>query len=164
MISAQARAPVPQGWPLPVDAATIPAAKLVGLPLRSSLGTLGRKWTLVVLRDIAFLPMPTFGDLLQRNPGMTPRVLSLRIRALLRDGIVERVSDGQDRRKVRYRLTAEGIDVVPVLVALINYAMQQQAKHAPTEFKPRAVPRTRMEHAPRPGETHDSYVPPARWA
>jgi DNA-binding HxlR family transcriptional regulator len=147
-----------------VDAATIPAAKLVGLPLRSSLGTLGRKWTLVVLRDIAFLPMPTFGDLLQRNPGMTPRVLSLRIRALLRDGIVERVADGQDRRKVRYRLSAQGIDVVPVLVALINFAIQQQARQAPVEPKPRVLPRTRVERLPGGRYEHETYVPPARWA
>jgi len=155
---------VTQVWSTSADAATIPASKLVGLPLRSSLGTLGRKWSLVVLRDIAFLPMPTFGDLLQRNPGMTPRVLSLRIQALLRDGIVERVSDGQDRRKVRYRLTPQGIDVVPVLVALINYAIQQQARQAPSEPKPRAVVRPRADDAPGSRLDHSTYVPPARWA
>jgi DNA-binding HxlR family transcriptional regulator len=155
---------VTQVWSTSVDAATIPAAKLVGLPLRSSLGTLGRKWSLVVLRDIAFLPMPTFGDLLQRNPGMTPRVLSLRIQGLLRDGTVERVADGQDRRKVRYRLTAQGIDVVPVIVALINYAMQQQTRQASAEPKPRAVVRARMERVPDTRLDHSTYVPPARWA
>lgn len=155
---------MPQGWSASVDAATIPAAKLVGLPLRSSLGTLGRKWSLVVLRDIAFLPMPTFGDLLQRNPGMTPRVLSLRIHALLRDGVVERVADGQDRRKVRYRLTPQGIAVVPVLVALINYAMQQQSRHVTPEVKRRAAPRTHIERSAEPRSDHETFVPPTRWA
>jgi DNA-binding HxlR family transcriptional regulator len=157
-------ASVPQAWPASVDAANIPSAKLVGLPLRSSLGTLGRKWTLVVLRDIAFLPMPTFGDLLHRNPGMTPRVLSLRIHALLREGIVERVADAQDRRRVRYRLTAPGVDVVPVLVALINYLVQQQARQTPFERKSRVLPRARGERSAEPPRERETYAPPARWA
>lgn len=41
-------------------------------PIPESLECFGRKWALLVLRDVAFLGDPTFGQILRRNPGPTP--------------------------------------------------------------------------------------------
>jgi DNA-binding HxlR family transcriptional regulator len=126
------------GLPL-IDAPTISAVEFAACPVETSLGIVGRKWTLVILRDVAFHPNLTFGELLRRNPRITPRVLSLRLRSLLDDGVVERVTDGHDRRRVHYRLTPQGRDIVPVLVALVNYSIQHHARDVFSDGEPRRL-------------------------
>lgn len=127
-----------------------------GCPIRASLGVLGRKWALVVLRDVAFRPDPTFGQILRRSKGLTPRVLSNRLRELRAEELIEKVADSKDDRKSHYRLTAKGKDVVPILVALASFGM----KHLAPQVIPDGRPRTLQEIFPgrAPGLLRDLYV------
>jgi DNA-binding HxlR family transcriptional regulator len=104
-----------------------------------SLGCLGRKWALIVLRDIAFLHDLTFSEILHNNTGLTPRALSIRLRELQKEGVIERVVDKNDNRKVHYRLTKQGRDVVPILTALIQYGIQHHAASVFEDEKPRQI-------------------------
>jgi DNA-binding HxlR family transcriptional regulator len=88
------------------------------------MGVLGRKWALVILRDIAFRPNPTFGYILGRTQGLTPRVLTHRLKELRKEELIERVSDPHDERKAHYRLTPKGQDVVPILMALSAFGLR----------------------------------------
>jgi DNA-binding HxlR family transcriptional regulator len=96
----------------------------LGCPIRATMGVLGRKWALIILRDIAFRPNPTFGFLLQRSKGLTPRVLTNRLRELRQEELIEKVADAHDERKVHYRLTTKGKDVVPILMALSAFGLR----------------------------------------
>ena len=108
-------------------------------PIRLSLGCLGRKWALIILRDIAFLHDQTFTEILQRNSGLTPRALSIRLRDLQKEGVIERIVDRVDTRKVHYRLTPQGRDVIPVLTALIQYGIRYHAGSVFEDEKPREL-------------------------
>lgn len=55
-----------------------PAMPLRACPIQTTLGTLGRKWTLTILRDIAFSPDASFTLIMKNNPGLRQRTLSLR--------------------------------------------------------------------------------------
>ncbi len=110
-------------------------------PIRASLGCLGRKWALLVLRDIAFQRDVTFSQILKRNKGMTPRVLSMRLRDLQREGVIQRFEDPNDQRKVHYRLTRQGEDIVPILTALIQYGIHHHADRVFEDEKPRELER-----------------------
>ncbi len=93
-------------------------------PIRESVKRLGRKWTLLILRDMAFLKLNRFGQILRNNPGLTPRVLSRRLDEMEREGLVERrVMD----EKVGYRLTARGEDAVFILLAFLRYGIRHHA-------------------------------------
>ena len=127
----------------------------LGCPIRASLGVLGRKWALIVLRDIAFRPNPTFGYLLSRNEGLTPRVLTNRLRELRQDELVEKVADAHDERKVHYRLTPKGKDVVPILMALSAFGLRHLAPPLTPDGKPRTLERTFPGMAP--GLLRDLY-------
>src|SRR5712692_6624939 len=83
----------------------LPEIPFESCPIRLSLGCLGRRWALIVLRDVAFLRDMTFSQILRRNPGLTPRALSMRLRDLQEEGVIERLEDSLDNRKVHYRLT-----------------------------------------------------------
>jgi hypothetical protein len=46
----------------------VPAAAFSSCPIATSLGVLGRKWTMLVLRDIAMRKMERFSDLMKSIP------------------------------------------------------------------------------------------------
>jgi DNA-binding HxlR family transcriptional regulator len=104
-----------------------------------SLGCLGKKWALIILRDIAFLRDQSFSQILQRNSGLTPRALSIRLRDLRREGVIERIADSADNRRAYYRLTRRGQDVVPVLTALIQYGIHYHAERVFEDKRPREL-------------------------
>jgi DNA-binding HxlR family transcriptional regulator len=87
-------------------------------PIRESVKRLGRKWTLLILRDMAFLKLTRFGQILRNNPGLTPRVLSRRLRQMQEEGLLERVSTND---RIAYRLTSRGEDAVFILLAFLRY-------------------------------------------
>lgn len=108
-------------------------------PIRVSLGVLGRKWTLVVLRDIAFRPDATFSLMMARTAGLTPRVLSLRLKELRAEGLIEKVADPTDERKSHYRLTSKGRDAVPILTALVAFGIRHRAEAVFEDGRPRSL-------------------------
>ena len=108
-------------------------------PIRSSMGVLGRKWALLVFRDVAFLGQTNFSDIMRHNHGLTPRVLSMRLKDLREEGLIERISDQTDNRVVRHRLTRKGRDAIPILTALIQYGARHHAKQVFADGRPRNV-------------------------
>jgi len=125
----------PQPGPLPFKR---PEGVLL-CPIRASLGIFGRKWSIVVLRDLTFRSDLTFGQILARNPGLTPRVLSFRLRELRAEEMVEKVADARDERKVHYRLTSKGRDAIPVLTALAAFGMKHLSSKVFEDGKPRSL-------------------------
>ena len=119
----------------------VPRVTFETCPIRASLGTLGRKWALLVLRDVAFFRDVTFSQIMRSNKGMTPRILSMRLKDLRKEGLIERTVNGEDGREVRYRLTAKGRDVVPVLTAFIQYGIRHHANIVFEDEKPRELER-----------------------
>ena len=90
-------------------------------PIRDSLRVLGKKWTLLILRDIAFLKLRRFGEVRQNNPGLTARVLSRRLREMGEEGLLKRREEG---KRVSYAITGRGEDAVYVLLALLRYGIR----------------------------------------
>lgn len=94
-------------------------------PIRESLKILGAKWTLLVLRDIGFLKLNRFGQIVRNNPGLTPRVLSLRLRTMHKEGLIERTVK---KDMVTYRLTPQGEDAVYILLAFLRYGLKYHVR------------------------------------
>jgi DNA-binding HxlR family transcriptional regulator len=135
---AVARADTDEPWALTSVWSQRPA-EAQACPIRISLGVLGRKWALVVLRDIAFRPDSSFVQILHRTKGLTPRVLSLRLRELRNEEIIEKVADPHDERRSHYRLTEKGRDAVPILTALVSFGIRQYASEVFRDARPRRL-------------------------
>lgn len=85
-------------------------------PMGFALDAVGDRWTMLVLRDLARTEL-RFRDLQAINPGMSPNLLTLRLRKLEQAGLVERrpVPPGNT---VVYALTDDTRDkLLPVLIA-----------------------------------------------
>jgi DNA-binding HxlR family transcriptional regulator len=124
---------------LQVTKTVAPAVPFEYCPISESLDCFGKKWALQILRDVAFLGNPTFGQILRRNDGLTPRALSIQLRSLIREGAVRRVSDPADRRRVRYTLSRQGKDAVPILAALLQYGMRYHAHRVFVDGRRRGI-------------------------
>ncbi|HWP33226.1 MAG TPA: helix-turn-helix domain-containing protein [Solirubrobacterales bacterium] len=72
------------------------------------------KWTLLVIRDLA-QGSSRFCELERSLEGISPRTLSLRLRALEEEGIVERHTFPEVPPRVEYALTEKGEALVPLI-------------------------------------------------
>jgi DNA-binding HxlR family transcriptional regulator len=91
-------------------------------PVTISLGVLGKKWALVVLRDIGIYNKNRFNLLLKSLPGISPRVLATRLNQLEEAGLITRISNKKSYpMKVRWALTEKGIDIVPIIMMFAAY-------------------------------------------
>jgi DNA-binding HxlR family transcriptional regulator len=90
-------------------------------PVGMSLGVLGRKWSLLILRDIGAYRIDRFNRLLASIPGLPAKVLTSRLRELEALGLIEKIEERRSPRMVRWDLTARGRDLIPVLMMVTAY-------------------------------------------
>ena len=81
------------------------------------------KWTLLVIRDLAD-GCSRFCELERSLGGLSPRTLSLRLRALEAEGIVQRRTYPEVPPRVEYRLTAKGMALVPLIDQMRHYGKE----------------------------------------
>jgi DNA-binding HxlR family transcriptional regulator len=81
------------------------------------------KWTLLVIRDLAE-GRSRFCELERSLQGISPRTLSLRLRALEEEGIVERQTFPEVPPRVEYALTEKGRALVPLIEDMRAYGMK----------------------------------------
>jgi DNA-binding HxlR family transcriptional regulator len=72
------------------------------------------KWTLLLIRDLAE-GRSRFSELERSLDGISPRTLSLRLRALEEEGIVERQTYPEVPPRVEYALTEKGTALLPII-------------------------------------------------
>jgi DNA-binding HxlR family transcriptional regulator len=95
--------------------------------VRRALEVVGEKWTLLVLRE-ALYGIRRF-DEMQRATGAPRNVLSARLDKLVENGILRRVPYQEEGSRTRneYRLTEKGAELVPVVVALMDWGDRWEA-------------------------------------
>ena len=84
--------------------------------LAQTLDVIGERWTLLIVRD-AFFGIRRF-DQFQRNLGIARNILATRLSQLVDEGILERRPTDDSRHE--YVLTDKGLDLHPVLLAMIQ--------------------------------------------
>lgn len=84
-----------------------------------ALGVVGDWWTLLVVRDIAGGTC-RFDDL-QRELSVSRKTLTERLKSLVDDDVVEKMSYSAHPPRFEYRLTDKGRGLLPVLIALQDW-------------------------------------------
>jgi len=123
----------PSSFPAPGP----PAVEIRSCPIAASLGTLGRKWTLTILRDIAYFPDASFSLILKNNPGLLQRTLSLRLKQLAAANLITNSAASTGPRRPKYRLTSKGLQVWPILASLVQFGFQNNAGQVFADGRPR---------------------------
>jgi DNA-binding HxlR family transcriptional regulator len=94
-----------------------------------TLELMGERWTMLVIRE-AFLGTRRF-DVLAERLGIARNVLTDRLKRLVEEGVLEKVRYQERPERFEYRLTEKGVDLWPVLVALLQYGDRYYAPGGP---------------------------------
>src|SRR4051812_27830029 len=95
----------------------------VACPVTATAEILSGKWTIVLLRDLAEGPC-RFCELERSLEGISPRTLSLRLRALEEHGIIARRTYPEVPPRVEYTLTEKGRALVPLIEGMRSYGRE----------------------------------------
>jgi DNA-binding HxlR family transcriptional regulator len=107
-----------------IDIATSPIAYQL-------IQSIGDKWTLIIICDMAFARKNTFREFMQSDEGIASNILTDRLKTMESNGFIEKLNiPGKSR--VGYWLTDKGISLIPVLVEIaiwgIDYSLNDSEK------------------------------------
>ena len=91
-------------------------------PIPAAVELIGEKWAFLILRG-AFNGLHHFEEF-QAGLGIARNILSDRLGKMVAGGILERSADPEDRRRVIYSLTPKGEGLLPVVLAMRQWAEQ----------------------------------------
>jgi DNA-binding HxlR family transcriptional regulator len=83
------------------------------------LGVVGDRWTLLILRE-CFLRVRRFEGF-QSSLQITRRLLSERLKELVRFGILRRVPYSEAPKRYEYILTQKGLDLYPIIMTMVHW-------------------------------------------
>jgi len=90
-------------------------------PVGMDLAALGKKWTFHILQTIGLSNIDRFNQILRALPGLTPRVLIMRLNELEGVGLIQPVIIQASPRLVRWKLTVKGEDTLPIIKGYSSY-------------------------------------------
>lgn len=98
---------------------------------RSILDRVGGKWTVIII-GLLQQRSHRFTELLHAIPGISRRMLTISLRSLERDGLIEREVFAEVPPRVEYRATALGISLSEPVIALASWISEHKAEIAAT--------------------------------
>lgn len=98
-----------------------PDALLPSCPSRSILARIGQKWTVLAIVALREEPL-RFGDIRRRIHGVSDKMLTQTLRAMERDGLVQRYAYDQRQQRVEYGLSPLAQSVLPIVTELKQWA------------------------------------------
>lgn len=93
-----------------------------GCPVAYALDIFGDRWSLIVIRDILFRGVRTYGDLLKADEGIATNILASRLKEFAASGIISKNRDPDNKRQFIYRITPKGAELAPILVEMIQWS------------------------------------------
>ncbi|MGC1131980.1 MAG: helix-turn-helix domain-containing protein [Nitrososphaeraceae archaeon] len=109
---------------------------LKSCPIETTFRIIGKKWTVLIIREI-LKGHTQFNRFIENIEGITPKVLTERLRELERLGIIRREIVSEYPVRVEYSLTDIGKEFEPVLLSAASFSMKYMPKDVFKDGKPR---------------------------
>ncbi|MBI5249831.1 MAG: helix-turn-helix transcriptional regulator [Desulfomonile tiedjei] len=100
----------------------IPKKDLPPCPVATTVGMIGNKWKLLILRDILTGPK-RFGELRKSLAGISQKVLTDSLRGMEEDGIITRTVYAEVPPRVEYSLSELGESMRPIINAMESWGI-----------------------------------------
>jgi DNA-binding HxlR family transcriptional regulator len=110
--------------------------ELKSCPIETTFKIIGKKWAILIIREM-FRGTAQFNRFLENIEGITPKVLTERLRELQKFGIVRRRIVSEYPIRVEYEMTDLGKEFEPVLLAAASFSMRNMPKIVFKDGKPR---------------------------
>lgn len=104
-------------------------------PISTALDIFGDKWSFLIIRDLMFKGKNTYGEFLVSDEKIATNILADRLALLECAGIISKHDHPDSKLKVLYKLTAKGVDLVPLMIEIVAWS-EKHEKVGPyaTEF------------------------------
>ena len=96
--------------------------KSSGCPVACALDIIGDHWTLLIIRDLMFLGLHEYKEMLAGSEGISSNILTDRLKKLSLNGLIASVNHPEDRKRKYYYLTNKGKGLVYTMVHLIRWS------------------------------------------
>ena len=96
-------------------------------PVRDVLSRLGDKWSMLVLITLSANGTMRFSDIHKTIADVSQRMLTVTLRTLESDGLIERKIYAEVPPRVEYCLTERGLSLIPHIQGLVDWALQQMS-------------------------------------
>jgi DNA-binding HxlR family transcriptional regulator len=97
--------------------------ELRSCPIEATFKIIGKKWTVLIVREM-LRGTKQFNRFLENIEGITPKVLTDRLRELQKFGIIKRRIVSEYPVRVEYEMTDLGKEFEPVLLAAASFSMR----------------------------------------
>lgn len=106
-----------------------------GCPIRYGMGIFGDKWSLLIMRDLMFKQKQNYNEFLASEEGISTNILADRLSKLEANGLIKKQQDPHNLAKKIYSLTQKGLDLMPVMLAIVDWSEKYDDKTmVPAEF------------------------------
>jgi len=123
--------------------------KLEGMaccPINNTLELIGKKYTILILRNMMLGKQSRFNQFLSSIKGINPKILSARLREMEEEGLIKRTVFHETPLRVENRLTKKGLALKPILKQLAEFSMQFCAKDVFKDGRPRKIKQLNKHH------------------
>ncbi len=98
--------------------------ELPDCPVATTVRLIGNKWKLLVIRNLVYNKKQRFSDFIKTIPAISKKVLTDNLRALERDGLVERQVFAEVPPRVEYSLSPLGNSLRPIIDAMAEWGTE----------------------------------------
>jgi DNA-binding HxlR family transcriptional regulator len=108
-------------------------------PIDNTSRIIGKKFTVLILRNMIYGDYARFNQFLDSIEGMNPKTLSARLREMEKNGLVKRKVYREIPVRVEYVLTEKGKSLRPILEQMAEFSLQYCSKDVIRDGKPRTM-------------------------
>ncbi|MEC4727108.1 helix-turn-helix transcriptional regulator [Shewanella sp. D64] len=106
-----------------------------GCPVRFGMSQFGDKWSFLIIRDLMFKGCKYYHEFIEAGEGISTNILATRLVDLESNGIISKSRDPAKGSRFIYELTVKGIELMPMMLALIDWAEKFDADtEVPKDF------------------------------
>jgi DNA-binding HxlR family transcriptional regulator len=108
-------------------------------PVENTFRIVGKKFTILILRNMMNFNQTRFNQFIDSIEGINPKTLSIRLREMEKDGLIERKVYPETPIRIEYFLTEKGKALKPILEQMADFSMQHCCKDVFKDGKPRTL-------------------------
>jgi DNA-binding HxlR family transcriptional regulator len=107
-------------------------------PINNTFGIIGKKFTILILRNMINEKQTRFNQFINSIEGINPKTLSIRLKEMEKMGLIERkVFPNESPIRIEYYPTEKGLALQPIIDMMAAYSMKYCSKEIFKDSKPR---------------------------
>ena len=106
-------------------------------PVDNTFSVVGKKFTVLILRDMMNFHKSRFNQFLESVEGINPKTLSVRLREMEKNGLIERKVFPETPIRIEYYITEKGKALKPILEQMAAFSIQYCCEDVFKDGKPR---------------------------